>query len=52
MWMRKNNMKLVEEEEGRQFLGGWKKLSSNFSSCEVVEFIWMLDSNRLGTDTL
>ncbi len=43
-------MKLVEEEEGRQFLGGWKKLSSNSSSCEVVEFIWILDSNQLGTD--
>ncbi len=38
-------MKLVEEDEGRQFLGWWKKLSSDSSSCEVVEFIWILDSN-------
>ncbi len=41
MWTKKNYMKLVEEE-GRQFLGGWKKLNSNSSNCEVVEFIWIL----------
>jgi hypothetical protein len=41
MWTRKNYMKLAKEE-GRQFLGGWKKLNSDFSNCEVVEFIWIL----------
>jgi hypothetical protein len=34
-------MKLVEEED-KQILGWWKKLSSNSSNCEVVEFIWIL----------
>jgi hypothetical protein len=35
MWMGKKYVKLAEEEEGRQFLGGWKKLSFNSSSCGV-----------------
>jgi hypothetical protein len=42
MWTRKNYLKLAEEEEGMQIFGGWKKLSSDFSNCEVVEFIWIL----------
>jgi hypothetical protein len=42
MWMKKNYMKLAKEEEGKRFLGGWKKLSSNSSNCEVVEFIRIL----------
>jgi hypothetical protein len=38
MWMKKNYMKLAEEEEGMNFLGVWKKLNSDSSSCEV--WIW------------
>ncbi len=40
-------MKLVEEEE-KQNIFGWKKVSFDFSNCEVVEFVWILHNEQLG----
>ncbi len=40
-------MKLVEEEE-KQNIFGWKKLSFDSSNCEVVEFVWILHNEQLG----
>jgi hypothetical protein len=47
MWIRKNYMKLAEEEERKTFFW-WKKLNSNFSNCEVVELVWIWHSNQMG----
>jgi hypothetical protein len=51
MWIRRNDMKLVEEEERKEFFW-WKKLSSNFSNYEVVELVWIWHNNQLGMNAL
>jgi hypothetical protein len=48
MWMRKNYMKLAEEEEGMQFFGSVEEVKFWFFKLWSVELVWILDSNQLG----
>jgi hypothetical protein len=52
MWMRKNYMKLAEEEESMQFFGSVEEVKFQFFKLWSVKFIWILDSNELGMDAL
>jgi hypothetical protein len=47
MMTKRNYLKLVEEEEKGAYFFGWKKPSFYSSNCEVVEFVWILHSDKL-----